>query len=127
MLVDVSLNPYRYNEKEVAKEHKKFLLDFTNSIIVFDRGYPSEDMFRFLNSQGVLFLMRIPKIFKKAVSKESDSMFQYPASKDKEVLTLRSIYFLLANGTTEYLVTNLMLDQLDLEKFSELYRLRWGY
>lgn len=42
------------------------------------------------------------------------ALFQYPASKDKEFLTLRSTHFLLADGTTKYLVTNLIPDQLDL-------------
>lgn len=126
ILVDVSLNQYRYNEREAAKEHINFLPNLRNSIIVFDRGYPSENMFRFLNSKGILFLMRIPKTFKKAISKEQDSLFKYPASKDKNSLTLRRINFPLDDGTTEYLVTNLMPNQMDLEKFSELYRLRWG-
>lgn len=126
IIVDVSLNSYRYNERDSAKEHINFLPSFPNSVIVFDRGYPSEDMFRFLNSQGILFLMRIPKTFKKAILKEEDSMFEYPASKNKDSLSLRSIHFQLADGTTEYLVTNIMPHQLHAEKFPELYHLRWG-
>lgn len=126
ILVDVSLNPYRHNERESAKEHLQFLPDFPKSIIVFDRGYPSEDLFRFLNSQGILFLMRIPKNFKKAISKEPDFLFEYPASKDKDSLILRGINFRLNDETTEYLVTNMMPDQMPAEKFPELYRLRWG-
>ena len=126
IIVDVSLNSYRYNERDSAKEHINFLPDFPNSVIVFDRGYPSEDMFRFLNSQGILFLMRIPKTFKKAILKEKDSMFEYPASNDKDSLTLRSIHIPLTDGTTEYLVTNIMSHQLHAEKFSELYSMRWG-
>ncbi len=116
IIVDVSLNSYRYNERDSAKEHINFLPDFPNSVIVFDRGYPSEDMFRFLNSQGILFLMRIPKTFKKAILKEKDSLFEYPTSKDKDSLTLRSIHVPLTDGTTEYLVTNIMPHQLNAEK-----------
>lgn len=36
-------------------------------------------------------------------SEENDSFFQYSASRDMESLTLRSIHFLLDDGTTEYL------------------------
>jgi len=126
ILVDVSLHPYRYNEREAAKVHMDFLPEFYNSIIVFDRGYPSENMFRFLASRGILFLMRVPKTFKKAISEQKDALFTYPSSDDKESLTLRSIHFLLEDESTEYLVTNLMPEQLAAEKFSELYRLRWG-
>lgn len=126
IMVDVSLCPYRSNERESAKKHMDYLPKFHDSIIVFDRGYPSEDMFRFLNSRGVLFLMRVPKTFKKADLEHEDVLFTYPASHDKESLTLRSINFLLEDGSTEHLVTNLMPEQLESEKFSELYRLRWG-
>ena len=103
-----------------------FTENFPNSILVFDRGYPSEDLFRFLDSKGILFLMRIPKSFKKAIFEANDSLFKYTASKNKNSLTLRSIHFLLENETTEYLVTNIMSEQLSIEQFSELYRLCWG-
>lgn len=126
ILVDVSLHPYRYNERESAKSHIDFLPEFPNSILLFDRGYPSEDMFRYLNSKKILFLMRVPKTFKKAISEESDTLFTYPASRNKESLTLRSIHFLLEDGSTEYLVTNLTQNQMSTEKFSTLYQLRWG-
>lgn len=91
ILIDVSLHPYRYNERESAKAHVDFLPRFPNSIILFDRGYPSEDMFHYLNSKGILFLMRVPKTFKKAISEQEDALFTYPASCNKESLTLRSI------------------------------------
>lgn len=80
ILVDVSFNPYRHSERASAKEHTKFLPGFHNSIIIFDRGYPSEDMFRFLDSQGILFLMRIPKTLKKPYQKKMTIFFniQHP-------------------------------------------------
>ena len=70
--------------------------------------------------------MRIPKTFKKAITEEKDSLFTYPASRDKDSLTLRRIYFQLDDGTKEYLVTNLMSNQIDIEKFFDLYGLRWS-
>ena len=70
--------------------------------------------------------MRVPKTFKKAISEQDDALFTYPASRDKETLTLRSIHFLLEDGSPEYLVTNLTQSQMSAEKFSDLYRLRWG-
>ena len=126
ILIDVSLHPYRYNERESAKAHVDFLPRFPNSIILFDRGYPSEDMFHYLNSKGILFLMRVPKTFKKAISEQEDALFTYPASCNKESLTLRSIHFLLEDGSTEYLVTNLMPEQIAKENFPDLYQFRWG-
>jgi Transposase DDE domain. len=126
ILVDVSLNAYRYNERRSVKEHILFLPKFSNSIILFDRGYPSEELFRFLHSQGILFLMRLPRTFKKAVFEQDDILFTYPAFKSEEELTLRSLHFTLDDGSTEYLVTNLMPEQLEVSQFSDLYQKRWG-
>lgn len=126
ILVDVSLHSYRYNERESAKSHMDFLPGFPNSVILFDRGYPSEDMFRYLYSKGILFVMRVPKTYKKAMAEQKDALFTYPASRNKESLTLRSIHFLLEDGSIEYLVTNLTSEQMAVENFPDLYRLRWG-
>ncbi len=126
ILADVSFHPYRYNERAAAKEHMDFLPELPDSILLFDRGYPSEDMFRFLNAHGILFLMRIPQTFKKAISKEEDILFEYPASDDAGSLALRSLHFLLEDGTVEYLVTNITPNQMEADKFPALYRLRWG-
>lgn len=126
ILVDVSLHSYRYNERESAKSHMDSLPAFSNSIILFDRGYPSEELFRYLDSKGILFLMRVPKTFKRAISEQRDALFTYAASHNKESLTLRTIHFLLENGSSEYLVTNLTYEQMAIENFSALYQLRWG-
>ena len=126
ILVDVSLHSYRYNERESAKSHMDSLPTFPNSIILFDRGYPSEELFRYLDSKGILFLMRVPKTFKKAISEQRDAFFTYAASHNKESLTLRTIHFLLENGSSEYLVTNLTYEQMAIANFSALYQLRRG-
>ena len=70
--------------------------------------------------------MRVPKTFKKAISEQEDALFTYPASRNKESITLRNIHFLLEDGSTEYLVTNLMPEQMVKENFPDLYQLRWG-
>ena len=44
----------------------------------------------------------------------------------QDSITLRSIHFLPEDGNSEYLVTNLMPEQLETGRFMELYRLRWG-
>ena len=60
------------------------------------------------------------------MAEQNDALLTYPASRDKEALTLRSVHFLLEDGSTEYLVTNLTPEQMAAENFSDLYRLRWG-
>lgn len=126
ILVDATINPYRYNERTSAIEHMNHLPNSKNAIVLFDRGYPSEALFRLLHQQGVFFLMRVPSTFKKAISSETDTLFSYPAKKSEGVLTLRTITFTLENGTVERLVTNLMSSNLNVTQFGHLYALRWG-
>lgn len=126
IIVDVHLKTYRFNERVSAKEHMEHLPCFPNSIIIFDRGYPSEELFRFLQQRGIYFLMRLPKTFKKAIFDQTDTLFDYPSKSIDEKLLLRSIHFALEDGSLEHLVTNLMPDQMEEHKFCELYSLRWG-
>lgn len=126
ILVDVHLEPYQLNERSSAKKHMEHLPGFSNSIILFDRGYPSEALFRFLDQKGVYFLMRAPKTFKKAISEHPDTIFTYPAKSDYKALTLRSIWFALENDNKEYLITNLLSADMDAHMFKQLYFLRWG-
>lgn len=62
-----------------------------------------------------------PFVSKQAVSKARQGIFY-----NKETFTLRSIHFLLEDGNIEYLVTNLMPEQMAAANFPDLYRLRWG-
>ena len=56
VLVDVSLHSYRYSERESAKKHMKYLSMVSNPIVLFDRGYPSETFFHFLQIETYRFL-----------------------------------------------------------------------
>lgn len=59
-------------------------------------------------------------------NERESSLFTYPSSGNKESLNLKSVHFLLENGNIEYLVTNLMPEQMTVTNFPDLYRLRWG-
>lgn len=125
ILIDVSLNKYRYNERIAAKEHMEHLPNVQKSIVVFDRGYPSEELFRFLDSRKIKFVMRVPKTFKKAISESKDSLFMYE-NKTTNTLSLRRLNLNISENLVEYLVTNISSDELSYDKFKELYHLRWG-
>ena len=45
--------------------------------------------------------MRVPKTFKKAISEQEDALFTYPASCNKESLTLRRFHFLFEDGSNK--------------------------
>lgn len=95
MILEITFNPYRYNERTAAKEHMEFMPNHPTTIVLFDRGYPSEELFRYLDSKRMFFLMRIPKTFKKLIFSAECCTF-YISSKPFEIRTdikVHSFYF----------------------------------
>lgn len=90
------------------------------SVIVLDRGYPSMDLIRGFNAQGMRFVMRAGARFIKSIvtAPIGDSIIEYDG------VTVRVIRFHLPNGDVETLVTNLF--DIDETLFPELYAMRWG-
>lgn len=128
IIVDARITKYRTSEREMAKDHinsigDKFPLD--NSIVIFDRGYPSYEMFNYLNDIGLFFLMRVSLSFKLIQSIGShDSILDYKFK--GEIKKLRIIKVQISDTETEVLVTNMYDNTITPSKFKELYFLRWG-
>ena len=75
IIVDAKITKYKTSERYMAKQHIEVLVNripSKNSIVIFDRGYPSYDMFDYLNDKGLLFLMRVSTSFKLVQSIDSD-------------------------------------------------------
>jgi Transposase DDE domain len=69
IILDARITKYRTSERYMAKQHIDSIGDKLlpqNSIVIFDRGYPSYDMIDYLNGKGLLFLMRVSTSFKLA-------------------------------------------------------------
>lgn len=130
IIVDATLSSYRQDERLVACQHIDEFLTLSiqkPSIFLFDRGYPSYEMFKKLIDNGLFFLIRLPSSFRKLINIENnDSIISYQQRSKKETLALRAIHFELPDGTVEYLITNIMFDTFTLHNFKELYFLRWG-
>ena len=61
------LKNYLGSERHAALQHCKDLESlnlFDNSILIFDRGYYSEDMFRYFSEKGYLCVMRLRDKYK---------------------------------------------------------------
>lgn len=128
IVVDARITKFKTSERLIAKQHIE-TIDNTfypqKSIIIFDRGYPSYDMFDYLNSKELLFLMRVSTSFKLAQSvKSPDSILKYKVK--GEIKKIRVIKVKLSDEVTETLVTNIYDDTITPVKFKELYFLRWG-
>ncbi len=75
IIVDARITKYKTSERYMAKQHIDSIGDKISpqkSIVIFDRGYPSYDMFDYLNDKELLFLMRVSTSFKLAQAIDSD-------------------------------------------------------
>lgn len=144
LVVDGCLHPYLSSERSAVLP----LLEGqpTDSLLLFDRGYPSYALFHLLMLQQRHFVMRLrtdfnaPTVaFMGCAQQDAPVSFSpggearaqlkamgYPLSKEAS-LTLRMVKVTLPTGEVELLATNLYdgrtFTSLDL---AELYRLRWG-
>lgn len=126
MLIDVNIYPYRKNERESAQEHLCYLPDFSNSILLFDRGYPSETLYRQLSKRGLYYLIRLPKTHKKLTSLPNDSLYTFPAIKGYPEITVRTINYTDSNQNNIHFVTNLTPEQFTSDQLIKLYQMRWS-
>lgn len=135
MIVDCSLHPDLYSERDAALGHLASFqdLDLTGqSIIIYDRGYYSEKMYRFFYDNDIFCLMRIKDNLKITRSDSDDSIFTLPAPDHKcpdtdcsHPVPIRVIRVELDSGITEYLATNVMDPDITPSMFKQLYFLRW--
>lgn len=128
IILDTTIQPYKSPEREMAISHCEKIKEYiqcNKTIILCDRGYPSYDLLGYLYDNNLKFVMRV---------KEQFTNMRTPGQQDGEVYrkcgkkmrTLRTIELKLTDETTEYLITNLAIEEMRAESFKELYFLRWG-
>ena len=124
------LRPYLSSERVAAMDHCTAInslgLFDSSSIIVFDRGYYSENMFRYFSSNGLFCVMRLKESLTLSKKCSGDTTAILTENSDYPETTIRVIAVDLGNGTTEYLATNILDSSLSIMDFKELYFLRWG-
>jgi hypothetical protein len=122
------IRPYLSSERAAAIDHCKSLeaLGFLKgSVLVFDRGYFSETMFRYFANNGYFCVMRLKEDYRLSKSCNGDTT-SFLGKEGEEKIKIRVLAIDLGNGTTEYLATNLFNPDYTREDFKELYFLRWG-
>ena len=130
IIVHGLLKKYLGSERDAALEHfaeLERLNLFKDAIIVLDRGYYSEAMFRYFASKDYMCVMRIRESFKLAKQCTGDNILNLPGDPKKgtEDIPVRVIAILLDGGEIEYLVTSIFDETLTASDFKELYFLRW--
>ena len=129
-IVHASFQRYLDSERSAALEHLHNLEDlniYQNSVVIFDRGYYSEDMFRYCVEHQHLCLMRLKQNYNIAKKCSGDIITVLPGNeKDRtEDTKIRVIEVILNDGTKEYLATNLFDSHISQQMFRELYFYRW--
>lgn len=129
-IVHASFHRYLASERHVALEHLRSLESlgiYKDSIVIFDRGYYSEKMFRYCVQNQHLCLMRLKENFKLCKKCNGDTRTVIPGNPKEGTsdIDIRVIEVTLDNGTTEYLATNLFDETITQAMFQELYFYRW--
>lgn len=124
--VDPIITNARMNERIECEKHIQFLCQSLphiaqNSIVLMDRGYASQDLFKKLQNSGLKFVARCKSGFLSEINNAplGDSVITL-----KNDITLRIIKFVLSTGEIETLATNLF--DVPETLFPDLYALRWG-
>ena len=129
-IVHASLQRYLASERAAALEHMKNLEAlgiYKDSIIIFDRGYYSEKMFRYCTDNNHFCLMRLKERIKlpnACHGQKITTLVGDPRFKTCDI-PIRIIEVILDDGTAEYLATNIFDESITVDMFRELYFLRW--
>ena len=129
-IVHASFQRYLASERSATLEHLHNLEDlniYQNSVVIFDRGYYSEDMFRYCVEHQHLCLMRLKQNYNIAKKCSGDIITVLPGNEKDgtEDVRIRVIEVILNDGTKEYLATNLFDSHISQQMFRELYFYRW--
>jgi len=126
-------------------ENVSQIFDFKNIISIYDRGYPSIELFMKLIEKQGMFIVRLKSddykterskmkkndefvkitLNKTRTNRIKDSILREKAEK-KTILKLRIVNIKLPNGTIETLITNLPKKIANKDELKELYAERWG-
>lgn len=147
--VDVEIDKYNASEIELAKRNIEKMIEIIGKekiLIIFDRNYPSIEFFYWLEKRNIKFLMRLRgKDYKeeKQQMKQEDEILElkynysrlqsikkkYPSIygeiKNKTGVKYRFTRIKINEKTTEYLISNLGMQEFSMIELKELYGSRW--
>jgi hypothetical protein len=128
-LLDAGLYPYGTGEREAARKHFEAVEALplprgVKNLYIFDRGYPSKEMFAEMIDAGRCFLMRVKKNFNHEfdLSCRNEKVNFYHNGKQYYV---RVFKVMLDSNEVEILVTNVKEKHLSRKEIAELYFRRW--
>lgn len=124
LIVHAVMDTTETGERDLAMEHLRYFRAYNQAkdLIIFDRGYPSKALIKYLEDNGFKYLMRLQKSFSREIDETNKRDFYIKISD----CTVRVVKLVLSNGETETLITNLGRPAFKTAEFQTLYHLRWG-
>ena len=122
IIVESDIRNWKSAERAVAMELIERLNEknIKNNLFLFDRGYPSVEMFNFLAERHAKYLIRVKnKKFHKKIDDITDA--DKLITLENCVEKLRVINVTLSTGETEKLITNIYDESFTTNDFKELY------
>jgi hypothetical protein len=123
-ILESDIRSWKSAERDLAQEliERLEIKGFKNDLFLFDRGYPSKDMFDFLESKKLKYLMRVKvNKFQPEFDNANEPDQIITINYKNKPLILRIINVILPTGETEKLVTNIMDVHFSTEDFKVLY------
>lgn len=112
VIVDAAIEKQFYSEREMSLRHlaRLFVLGLENdSIVIFDRGYYSAEIYQEWVTAGCKVLMRLKKP-NKLCSLDGDDVLDHVNAPDGTKIDCRVIKYTLSSGEIEYLITAVRQD-----------------
>lgn len=130
VIVDASLHNFLYSERTAALAHLsrlKLLNSDKNAVVIFDRGYFSEEMYKYFLDHNIFCLFRLKENSILSKNCNGDTITYTSGNRKKGIpsMKVRVVSVLLDSGVTEYLATNIMDESITPAMFKDLYFRRW--
>ena len=127
IIVDAVIDKQASHERDMAMKHLARMadLDITpNAVVIYDRGYYSSDMFMECHNTGCKCLMRLRKCMK-FCKLPGDDVIASVLAPDGSKIPCRVLKVELSTGEIEYLITDIMDEDITCDDFRDLYFERW--
>lgn len=112
VIVDAAIEKQFYSEREMSLRHLARLFDLgleNDSIVIFDRGYYSAEIYQEWVTAGCKVLMRLKKP-NRLCSLDGDDVLDHVNAPDGTKIDCRVIKYTLSSGEIEYLITAMRQD-----------------
>lgn len=134
VIMDAQISDYKIGERKLAQKHIDALksMGINKDILLFDRGYVSDDLLNNMLKDNLYFVMRIRDRWheKEIASTKSGDFTNIILDKKEQKIRIIKVPMkkLTENGveTEEYEILFTNIDFLDIDQLFKLYGLRWG-